>query len=86
MWRREEDIQHDIYRPVYRDVIAATLQERAGSSAWKYQVTGSSVIARWLPPAFQKGIDGDAIDSAPLTSPTTFPNVRIHTCASSLPP
>ena len=24
VWTREEDIQHDIFRPVYRDTIAAT--------------------------------------------------------------
>jgi isoquinoline 1-oxidoreductase beta subunit len=63
VWTREEDIQHDVYRPVYRDMIAATLS--AGKiAAFKYKVTGSSVIARWLPPAFQHGIDIDAIDSA----------------------
>jgi isoquinoline 1-oxidoreductase subunit beta len=63
VWTREEDIQHDMYRPVYRDTIAATLSG-GKVAAFKYKVTGSSVIARWLPPAFQHGIDIDAIDSA----------------------
>jgi isoquinoline 1-oxidoreductase subunit beta len=63
IWTREEDIQHDIYRPAYRDVISATLSN-GKIAAWKYRVTGSSVMARWLPPAFQGGIDIDAVDSA----------------------
>jgi isoquinoline 1-oxidoreductase beta subunit len=63
VWTREEDIQHDVYRPVYRDTISATLSD-GKIVGWKYRVTGSSVIARWLPPAFQKGIDIDAVDSA----------------------
>ena len=75
VWRREEDIQHDIYRPVYRDVIAATLKD-GRVSAWKYKVTGSSILARWLPPAFKKGIDGDAIDSA-ADVPYDIPNVHV---------
>jgi isoquinoline 1-oxidoreductase beta subunit len=63
VWTREEDIRHDIYRPVYRDTISATLSD-GKIAAWKYRVTGSAVIARWLPPAFQNGIDIDAVDSA----------------------
>jgi isoquinoline 1-oxidoreductase beta subunit len=63
VWTREGDIQHDIYRPVYRDTIAATLSD-GKIVAWKYKVSGSAILARWLPPAFQKGIDIDAIDSA----------------------
>src|SRR5580704_8094239 len=60
VWTREEDIQHDVYRPVYRDVISASVSN-GKIVAWKYRVTGSSILARWLPPAFEKGIDIDAI-------------------------
>jgi isoquinoline 1-oxidoreductase subunit beta len=76
IWTREEDIQHDVYRPVYRDTIAATLSD-GKIFGWKYRVTGSAVIARWLPPAFQKGIDIDAIDSA-ADMPYDIPNLHVE--------
>jgi isoquinoline 1-oxidoreductase beta subunit len=76
VWTREEDIQHDVYRPVYRDTIAATLSN-GKIVGWKYRVTGSSVIARWLPPAFQNGIDIDAVDSA-VDMPYDIPNFRVE--------
>jgi isoquinoline 1-oxidoreductase subunit beta len=76
VWTREEDIQHDIYRPVYRDTIAATLSD-GKIVGWKYRVSGPSVIARWLPPAFQKGIDIDAVDSA-VDIPYEIPNVYVE--------
>jgi isoquinoline 1-oxidoreductase beta subunit len=76
VWTREEDIQHDVYRPVYRDTIAATLSD-GKIFGWKYRVTGSAVIARWLPPAFQKGIDIDAIDSA-VDMPYDIPNFHVE--------
>ncbi len=76
VWTREEDIQHDIYRPVYRDTITASLSD-GKLVAMKYKVSGSAVIARWLPPAFQKGIDIDAIDSA-VDTPYDIPNLRVE--------
>ncbi|MGM4923840.1 molybdopterin cofactor-binding domain-containing protein [Tardiphaga sp. 804_B3_N1_9] len=74
VWTREEDIQHDIYRPVYRDNISATLSN-GKVVGFKYKIAGSAVIARWLPPAFQKGIDIDAIDSA-ADQPYDFPHFQ----------
>jgi isoquinoline 1-oxidoreductase beta subunit len=76
VWSREEDIQQDVYRPVYRDTIAATL---SGGKiiGWKYKVSGASIIARWLPPAFEKGIDIDAIDSA-ADMPYDIPNFHVE--------
>jgi isoquinoline 1-oxidoreductase beta subunit len=76
VWTREEDIQHDVYRPVYRDTISASLSD-GRIAAWKYRVTGSAVIARWLPPAFQNGIDIDAVDSA-VDMPYDIPNLQVE--------
>ncbi|SED17361.1 xanthine dehydrogenase family protein molybdopterin-binding subunit [Bradyrhizobium erythrophlei] len=76
VWTREEDIQHDVYRPVYRDTISATLSD-GKIVGWRYKVCGSAVIARWLPPAFQKGIDIDAVDSA-VDAPYDIPNFHVE--------
>jgi isoquinoline 1-oxidoreductase subunit beta len=76
VWTREQDMQHDVYRPAYRDVISASLSN-GKIAAWKYRVTGSSVMARWLPPAFQNGIDIDAVDSA-VDMPYDIPNFQVQ--------
>lgn len=76
IWTREEDIQHDVYRPVYRDQVNATLVD-GKVAAWKYKIAGSAVIARWLPPAFQKGVDIDAVDAA-VETPYDFPNFHVE--------
>jgi isoquinoline 1-oxidoreductase beta subunit len=77
VWTREEDVQHDIYRPVYRNVISATLSD-GKIAAWKYRVSGSSVMARWLPAGgYKNGIDIDAVDSA-VDMPYDIPNKQIE--------
>jgi isoquinoline 1-oxidoreductase subunit beta len=76
MWTREEDMQHDVYRPIYRDVISASLKD-GKIVAWKYKVAGSSIMARWAPPAFVNGIDIDAVDSA-VDMPYVIPNRQVR--------
>ena len=78
VWTREEDIQHDFYRPFYYDRLAATLKD-GKIDAFHHRVTGSSVVARWLPPAFAAfhDIDFDEIDSAADT-PYAIPNLRVE--------
>jgi isoquinoline 1-oxidoreductase beta subunit len=78
VWTREEDIQHDLYRPIYYDRIAATLKD-GRINGWHYRVTGSSVVARWLPPAFKANheIDFDTVDSA-VDMPYAIPNLRVE--------
>jgi isoquinoline 1-oxidoreductase subunit beta len=61
---REEDIQHDVYRPYYYDRIAADLDARGKPVAWTHKIIGPSILARWAPPAFKNGLDGDAVDGS----------------------
>jgi isoquinoline 1-oxidoreductase beta subunit len=54
VWTREEDIQHDMYRPYYYDRIAAGLDERGKPIAWTHRITGSSIMARVTSELFPK--------------------------------
>ena len=64
VWTREEDIQHDMYRPYWLDRISAGLDDKGRPVAWNNRFAGSSVIARWLPPAFNNGLDPDTTEGA----------------------
>ena len=64
VWTREEDIQHDLYRPYWFDRISAALDENGKPTAWHNRFAGSSVIARWLPPGFKDGLDPDSTEGA----------------------
>jgi isoquinoline 1-oxidoreductase beta subunit len=64
VWTREEDIQHDMYRPYWFDRISAGLDAQGKPVAWKNRFAGPSVIARWLPPAFKDGLDPDSTEGA----------------------
>lgn len=64
VWTREEDIQHAMYRPYWFDRISAGLDDKGMPVAWKNRFAGSSVIARWLPPAFKDGLDPDTTEGA----------------------
>jgi isoquinoline 1-oxidoreductase beta subunit len=64
VWTREEDIQHDMYRPYWFDRLSAGLDDKGRPVAWKNRFAGSSVIARWLPPVFKDGLDPDSTEGA----------------------
>ena len=76
VWSREEDIQQEFFRPIYHDRLRARV-ENGRITAWHHRVTGPSIMARWLPVAFQKGIDPDAVDGA-IEQPYDFDNILIE--------
>jgi isoquinoline 1-oxidoreductase beta subunit len=77
VWTREEDIQHDMYRPYWFDRFSAGLDAKGMPVAWSHRFAGSSVIARYLPPAFQNGLDPDSIDGA-IDLAYALPNMRVE--------
>jgi isoquinoline 1-oxidoreductase beta subunit len=77
VWTREEDIQHDMYRPYWFDRISAGLDEQGRPVAWSHRFAGSSVIARWLPPAFKGGLDPDSTEGA-IDLVYDLPNFRVE--------
>jgi isoquinoline 1-oxidoreductase beta subunit len=77
VWTREEDIQHDMYRPYFFDRISAGLDEKGMPVASDHRFAGSSIIARWLPPAFKKGLDPDTTDGA-INLAYALPNMYVE--------
>jgi isoquinoline 1-oxidoreductase beta subunit len=74
VWTREEDIQHDMYRPCYLDKLSAGLDEKGKPVAWTHRIVGSSVLARFAPPAVKpNGVDPDAVEVA-AELPYDLPN------------
>ena len=56
VWTREEDLQHDMYRPAYHDRIAAGLDAQGMPVAWTHKVTGSSILKRVANDLFPKNL------------------------------
>jgi isoquinoline 1-oxidoreductase beta subunit len=77
VWTREEDIQHDMYRPYWFDRISAGLDHTGRPVAWNNRFAGSSVMARWLPPAFKDGLDPDSTEGA-IDLVYELPNFRVE--------
>ena len=83
IWTREEDFQHDVFRPYYVDKLSAGLDENGMPTAFSHRVAGSSVMARWTPAWFVNGLDPDAVDGA--AGPYKFDNLLIEYSRSEPP-
>lgn len=76
IWSREEDIQHDMYRPYYLDRLSAGLDAAGRPVAWTHRIAGSSVMARYYPPYVKNGLDPDAVEGA-AEPPYALPNIHV---------
>jgi isoquinoline 1-oxidoreductase beta subunit len=76
IWSREEDIQHDMYRPYYLDRLSAGLDAAGKPVAWTHRIAGSSIAARYIPFLFRNGLDLDAVEAA-AKPPYDLPNIHV---------
>ncbi len=76
IWSREEDIQHDMYRPYYLDRLSAGLDAAGKPVAWTHRIAGSSIAARYIPYWFKDGLDLDAVEAA-AKPPYELSNIHV---------
>jgi CO/xanthine dehydrogenase Mo-binding subunit len=78
IWSREEDMQHDNYRPMYVDRISAGLDGDGRPVSWRHRVTAGSVTARFAPAGMRpNGVDPDAVEEAEDPVYGVFPNMLV---------
>ena len=63
LWRREEDIQHDRYRPYYVDRLRAGLDASGHPVAWLHSIAGPAVAGLYYEMPLKDGIDPDAVEA-----------------------
>jgi isoquinoline 1-oxidoreductase beta subunit len=76
IWTREEDMRQDMYRPAYRNVMSAAINDQGKITAWTHRVAGGSVMARMFGP-IKNGVDEDALDGA-MDTPYDIADRRIE--------
>jgi isoquinoline 1-oxidoreductase beta subunit len=84
IWTREEDIQHDMYRPYYYDRLSAGVDAQGKLLGWLHRIAGSSVVARYSPSWIKDGIDPDAVDGS-RNMPYRVPAVHVDWVAQEPP-
>ena len=71
VWSREEDVQHDMYRPASVQRLRAALDERGSPVSWENRVAGPSSSGYWSP-----GTEHPGQSDAPETVAYSIANHR----------
>ena len=77
IWTREEDIQQDMYRPAYRNVMSASLTKDGKITAWTHRIAGGAVSVRMSGKPLKGGLDRGSLEGATENN-YGVPNFRVE--------
>jgi len=76
VWSREDDVQHEFYRPASYHRVRAGLAPNGRPVAWTHRVVAPSIMARVFPNTVKNGLDEEAVEGA-VGMPYGIPNVHV---------
>lgn len=76
IWPREEDMQHDFYRPAMYNQLRAGLDRDGMPVAWTHRLAGPSIMSRVMPQRVKDGIDPSSVEGA-AELPYAIPNIHV---------
>jgi isoquinoline 1-oxidoreductase beta subunit len=76
VWSREDDIQHDQYRPACVHRLRAGVDPSGQPVAWTHRIVAPSIMARVFPQYVKNGLDGEAVEGG-VGMPYAVPNVHV---------
>jgi len=61
-WSREDDMQHDFYRPAAFTKLTGGLDSDGWPLAWKCRVVSPSIMSRFFPGSVKNGLDNSSVE------------------------
>jgi isoquinoline 1-oxidoreductase beta subunit len=76
-WTREDDIQHDFYRPAVYSKLAAVLDADGWPVAYKSRIVSPSIMSRFFPGSVKNGLDDSSVEGQ-ANSKYSIPNFLVE--------
>jgi isoquinoline 1-oxidoreductase subunit beta len=75
-WSREDDMQHDFYRPASYARMAGAIDPDGWPVAWTTRITCPSIMNLWFPGTIKNNLDPTSVEGV-ANLPYTIPNILV---------